>query len=338
MKDLNVLDLGNIRSLSLPPSLSFLINLRTLRLHSCTRLGDLSLIGELLRLEILDLSESDISEIPVSFGRLCRLRLLDLTNCADLFPIPQGVLSRLCKLEELYVSKSFHDWAFESEKDSRSNFKLIELRALSRLTGLHIEILENEILPSDMPFQNLTSFTISIGLFVGIQINYFRELFFLKFKKRCSRALGLSLDTRISVLHEHACIKNLLLRSEILNLKEVNGLENIVSDLANDGFNELMFLAIFYCNEMKYLLNSLERTLRVTLHKLEWLFMGHNQNFVEICRGQLPAGYFCNVKRLDAGYCGSLLKTSPSHLVQSFQNLQRLNVDACELLVYVFEI
>ncbi|KAK9226327.1 hypothetical protein WN943_011374 [Citrus x changshan-huyou] len=141
---------------------------------------------------------------------------------------------------------------------------------------------------------------------------------------------------RISALH--SWIKNLLLRSEILALAEVNDLENIVSDLANDGFNELMFLVIFRCNEMKYLLNSLERTLRVTLYKLEWLFIRENQNLVEICHGQLPAGCLSNVKRLDVVDCGSILKILPSHLVQSFQNLQRLRVYSCGLLVSVFEI
>ncbi|KAL9457207.1 hypothetical protein AB3S75_006282 [Citrus x aurantiifolia] len=148
--------------------------------------------------------------------------------------------------------------------------------------------------------------------------------------------MGLSQDMRISALH--SWIKHLLLRSEILTLVEVNDLENILSNLANDGFNELMFLAILGCSGMKCLLNSLERTRRVTLHKLEWLFILENQNFVEICHGQLPAGCLSNVKRLDVEDCGSMLKIVPSHLVQSFQNLQRLRVESCELLVSVFEI
>ncbi|XP_052291034.1 uncharacterized protein LOC102622731 [Citrus sinensis] len=148
--------------------------------------------------------------------------------------------------------------------------------------------------------------------------------------------MGLSQDMRISALH--SWIKNLLLRSEILALAEVNDLENMVSDLANDGFNELMFLVIVRCNEMKCLVNSLERTRRVTLHKLEWLAIFLNQNLVEICHGQLPAGCLSNVKRLDVGDCGSMLKILPSHLVQSFQNLQRLRVGRCELLESVFEI
>ncbi|KAL9457203.1 hypothetical protein AB3S75_006279 [Citrus x aurantiifolia] len=191
-------------------------------------------------------------------------------------------------------------------------------------------------MPSDMSFQNLTSFSITIGGLVEDPLSDFIELFLVKFKKRCSRAMGLSQDMRISALH--SWIKNLLFRSEILALVEVNDLENIVSDLANEAFNKLMFLAIFRCNEMKCLLNSLERTRRVTLHKLQWLFIHDNQNFVEICHGQLPAGCLSNLKRLDVEDCGSMLKILPSHLVQSFQNLQRLRVESCDLLVSVFEI
>ncbi|KAH9745578.1 Disease resistance protein [Citrus sinensis] len=336
MKDLKVLDLGGIRGFSLPSSLSFLINLRTLSLHDCRRFGDLPLIGELSLLEILDLSESDVSEIPVSFGRLGHLRLLDLTDCVHLELIPRDVLSSLRKLEELYMSHSFCHWQFESEEDARSNAKFIELGALSRLTSLHIDIPKGKIMPSDMSFQNLTSFSIKIGDLEEDPLSDFIELFLEKFNKRCSRAMGLSQDMRISALH--SWIKNLLLRSEILALAEVNDLENMVSDLANDGFNELMFLVIVRCNEMKCLVNSLERTRRVTLHKLEWLAIFLNQNLVEICHGQLPAGCLSNVKRLDVGDCGSMLKILPSHLVQSFQNLQRLRVGRCELLESVFEI
>ncbi|GAY56207.1 hypothetical protein CUMW_170100 [Citrus unshiu] len=334
MKDLKVLDLGGIRMVSPPSSLSFLSNLRTLRLDYCNHLPDLSLIGELSGLEILDLSKSDVNEIPVSFGRLSHLRLLDLTDCYNLELIPPGVLSRLRKLEELYMSHSFCHWQFESEEDTRSNAKFIELGALSRLTSLHIDIPKGEIMPSDMSLPNLTSFSITIG--EEDTLNDFIELFLENFNKRCSRAMGLSQDMRISALH--SWIKNLLLRSEILALIEVNDLENIFSNLANDDFNELMFLYIFGCNEMKCLLNSLERTQRVTLRKLEWLFIRENQNFVEICHGQLPAGCLSNVKRLDVVGCGSMLKILPSHLVQSFQNLQRLMVESCELLVSVFEI
>ncbi|KAK9226329.1 hypothetical protein WN943_011376 [Citrus x changshan-huyou] len=191
-------------------------------------------------------------------------------------------------------------------------------------------------MPSDMSFQNLTSFSITIGGHEEVPLSDFIELFLEKFNKRCSRAMGLSQDMRISALH--SWIKHLLLRSEILALVEVNDLENILSNLANDGFNELMFLVIVRCNEMKCLLNSLERTRRVTLHKLEWLFILQNQNFVEICHGQLPAGCLGNVKRLDVADCGSILKILPSHLAQNLQNLERLSVESCDLLVSVFEI
>lgn len=59
MKDLKGLELNNVKISLLPPSIYSLANIRLLRLHSC-QLGSIDMIGELKKLEILDLSDSNI--------------------------------------------------------------------------------------------------------------------------------------------------------------------------------------------------------------------------------------------------------------------------------------
>ncbi|XP_044478091.1 probable disease resistance protein At4g27220 [Mangifera indica] len=83
IKNLRVLDLSETQLSSLPMSLSFLVNLRTLYLNGC-KLGDLSIIGDLSKLEILSLYGSNVREIPISFSRLTHMRLLNLNNCKEL--------------------------------------------------------------------------------------------------------------------------------------------------------------------------------------------------------------------------------------------------------------
>ncbi|XP_044478089.1 probable disease resistance protein At1g61190 [Mangifera indica] len=133
MKNLGVLDLSETQLSPLPESLSFLVNLRTLYLNGC-KLGDLSIIGDLSKLDILSLYGSNVREIPISFRQLTHMRLLDLNNCKKLTRITLGVISSLCKLEELYVLKSFRLWDLEGDGgDSRSNAKLAELQFLRKL-------------------------------------------------------------------------------------------------------------------------------------------------------------------------------------------------------------
>ncbi|XP_076933432.1 putative disease resistance protein At5g05400 [Bidens hawaiensis] len=79
-------------------------NLRVLSLHSCSLVDhDISFFGDLINLEILDLSHCGIKNLPSKIGKLKRLRLLDLTRCDDRLCIDDGVIQNLDKLEELYM-------------------------------------------------------------------------------------------------------------------------------------------------------------------------------------------------------------------------------------------
>ncbi|XP_044473466.1 disease resistance protein At4g27190-like [Mangifera indica] len=244
MNHLGVLDLSETQLSSLPKSLSFLVNLRTLYLNYC-KLGDLSIIGDLSKLEILSLSGSNVREIPISFNRLTHLRLLDLNYCNKLTRIPPGVISSLCKLEELYVLESFRLWDLEGDGgDSRSNAKLAELQFLYRITSLEIIIPNlNFLIDNDVPFKNLSSFTTIIGA-----PEYNEKWNFMRFPGKYSQKLMISYNNEVLILRLLDCLKNLVIeRTECLH---IIGLDNIFHDLVNRGLNELKGLAVL--NQKEY--------------------------------------------------------------------------------------
>ncbi|XP_044473341.1 disease resistance protein SUMM2-like [Mangifera indica] len=322
MKHLGVLDLSKTQLLSLPESLSFLVNLRTLYLNGC-KLGDLSIIGDLSKLKILSLCGSNVREIPISFNQLTHLRLLDLNYCHELTRIPPGVISSLCKLEELYILESFRLWDLEGDGgDSRSNAKLAELQSLSRLTSLQIIIPNlNFLVDNDVPFKNLSSFTIIIGADHFISREYSRNLM-----------ISYNNDIIISTLLD--CLKNLVIeRTEYLHIK---GLDNIFHDLVNRVLNELKCLAVFD-QKVTFLVNILECSSDLSFHNLEFLLIIGNPNLVEICHGEPSIQSFNKLKNLTVNWCDRLLNIVPSNLFWNFQSLEYLSVSQCNSVVYIFD-
>ncbi|KAL3344244.1 hypothetical protein AABB24_023601 [Solanum stoloniferum] len=103
MNKLNVLSLSAYEDsiLPFPKSVQLLSNLRTLSLIKL-RLDDISIIGELVTLEILTIRDSTLEVLPVEIGKLTNLILLEFWNeRVPLENISPGVLSRLVRLEEL---------------------------------------------------------------------------------------------------------------------------------------------------------------------------------------------------------------------------------------------
>ncbi|XP_044500263.1 probable disease resistance protein At4g27220 [Mangifera indica] len=323
MKDLKVLDLGKSFITSLPDSLSFLINLRTLDITNCD-LGNLSVIGKLTKLEILNLSNSYIKEIPISFSQLSNLRLLDVNNCWLLELITPGVIQSLKKLEELYINV-FQNWKSESE-NLRSNASLVELQALSRLTNLHIYIPNLDLLPKFLSFQNLFNFILQIGGDLDVQ-GYFDM-------SRYSRTLILQ-QINNPVMHEW--VKGLLKRIEFLSVETIDNLESVSHNLVEEGFNELKSLDINSCEKIKCLLNTLELTPNSTFHNLEELHLYEIPNLVEMCKGEPPAEAFSKLKVLEVARCDKMLNVVPSQLLRKFQNLHTFIARNCESMVYTFD-
>ncbi|XP_044478086.1 disease resistance protein RPS2-like [Mangifera indica] len=322
MKNLGVIDLSETQLSSLPESLSFLVNLRTLYLNDC-KLGDLSIIGDLSKLEILSLCSSNVREIPISFSRLTHLRLLDLNYCEELTRIPLGVISSLCKLEELYVLKSFSLWDLEGDEgDSSSNAKLAELQFLSRITSLEIIIPNlNFLIDNHVLFKNLSSFTIIIGAPKDEEKGNFR-----RFSSKYSRKLMISYNNEVMILGLLDCLKNLAI--ERTDCLYIIGLDHIFYDLVNRRLNELKRLAVLN-QKVTFLVNILECSSDLSFHNLEFLQIIGNSNLVEICHGEPSIQSFNKLKILTVNGCDRLLNIVPSNLLWNFQSLEYLSVDWC---------
>jgi hypothetical protein len=121
------------------------------------------MIGELKNLKVLNLSGSNIRQLPKEIEQLTDLKLLDLTNCSKLEVIPPNVLSNLKKLEELYMKRSFDEWEIEEQSMERRNARISDLDHLSNLTTLQIKIPNVKILSKFLFLENLERYEILIG-------------------------------------------------------------------------------------------------------------------------------------------------------------------------------
>ncbi|XP_059659075.1 probable disease resistance protein At4g27220 [Cornus florida] len=226
MEKLEVLDLCNMRVLTLPSSLK---NLRMLRLVDC-QLVNLAFVKELKNLEILSVSDFDLKELAQGIGQLTRLRLLDLRNCYNVKILPSGIISSLSRLEELYIPCYFKRWGVQG------NASLVELNSLLSLVILEIHIPNDMLLPKERLFESLIRFKISIGSGFYPEENYSAT--------RILKLEGITLKRELNML---------IVKAEVLYLTGLEGLKNVLDYRDGKGFLDLKYLKVEDCDEMEHL-------------------------------------------------------------------------------------
>ncbi|KAK6921624.1 NB-ARC, partial [Dillenia turbinata] len=290
MKELRVLDLSKISSL--PMSMKLLRNLQTLSLTYCN-LEDVAMLGELKTLEILNLSESNVKELPKEIGQLTCLRLLDLMECKELRTIHHSVLKRLTRLEELYMRNGFSQWDSEDRGEDNANISLMELDSLGSLVTLDIHVPDMKLLPEELALNKLVRFRISIGSDLNL---WSRHQF--------SASLKLKLDASYPLAY---WIKFLLTCTEDLHLYEMKSLRSVLYDLDSKGFNFLKFLKVENCCDLEYLINAEILDSHIAFAKLEKLYMIGLPKLKKICcHGQLPLGSLWKLHVLEITSCPCL--------------------------------
>ncbi|KAH9784367.1 Disease resistance protein [Citrus sinensis] len=318
MPKLKVLDFTRMRLLSLPSSIHLLTDLRTLCLDSC-QLEDIRVIGELRKLEILSLQASAIEQLPMEIGQLTQLKLLDLSNCSKLKVIAPNVLSNLSQLEELYMANCSIEWEVLGLSIERSNASLVELKNLSRLTTLEINILDAGILPSGFFSRKLERYRIVVG------DTWDR---FDKYKTR--RTLKLKLNSRIC-LGEWQGMKNV----EYLCLDELPGLTNVLHDLDGEGFAELKHLNVQNNSNFLCIVDPLQVRCGA-FPMLESVVLQSLINLERICHGQLRAESFCNLKTIKVGSCHKLKNLFSFSIAKFLPQLERIEVIQCKNVEEIF--
>ncbi|XP_065850289.1 probable disease resistance protein At4g27220 [Euphorbia lathyris] len=299
-----------------PSSLGFLTGLQTLYLERC-RLDNLAIIAELKQLELLSLADSKIAELPREIKALTRLKLLDLRGCWKLRVIPADVLSNLCLLEELYMLNSFHGWELEG------NASLVELKNLSRLTTLEIQVEDGKLLPKDWFFNGLQNYKIHVGHW-----RWSKEY-------KSSRVLQLELATNSGLMHR---IKEFLKGTEVLYLGELKGTENLLFDygqLETDSFGKLRFLEIRNCHSLKNLFPFSCHKCLPQLQEIEVKSCDNMEAIVgEGSEGEVME--FPQLTSLTLEYLPNLIGFCKTSGMVSFPTLTSLTVYQCNSLKYVF--
>ncbi|XP_077243589.1 putative disease resistance protein At4g27220 [Tasmannia lanceolata] len=350
MTELLVLDLSWTAISSLPPSLPCSSNLRTLCLDGCWYLNNISPLKELVNLEILRLQDTAIEELPIEIGDFANLKLLDLTGTSRLKRVPPNVISKLHKLEELYMSDSFSMWEVRgSSGGDGSNASFDEVASLSRLTVLYIDVADSKCISLDFsgPWKNLTKFGICVSD-----------------DKAYAGDLGNYMDIKIMSYPICKWVKVLVGRSEHIVLKGVctNITHLLVLDDEVRGFNNLKSLELGNCHEMEPIafppiaLGRLQRLKIWGMDKLEEVF-DYEEGIIEkshaiiptpplstleeielkflpklrsLWKGVMPpTGTFHNLKKLTVWFCDSLTCLFSPVLAQNLQQLEELDIVGC---------
>lgn len=303
------------RILTLPSSLNLLANLRTLHLDRC-RLGNLSLLGKLKKLEILSFFGSDIKELPMEIRELSNLRLLDLSFCQKLKTIPANLLSHLFRLEELYMGGSFRKW----EDEGSSKACLAELQSLSHLSILCVELKHMGCFPENLLLPSLAKFEITIGY---DSMNCYPN----------SRNLYL----RDTALVEG--IKALFGTTENLTLNcATKGLTNFLPGIDQKGLNGLKTLNIISADEMIHLIDTTKWNPPIVFAELEELHLRILDAMPAICSGFLPSGSFQKLRILKIEWCSALWYIVSDNLLPRLQNLEQVTAYNCGNVQTIFKI
>ncbi|XP_039174082.1 uncharacterized protein LOC104452595 isoform X2 [Eucalyptus grandis] len=320
MKKLTVLHLSQVCLTSSPSPFQFLVNLHTLCLDGCS-LEDVAMIGKLKGLQILSFVNSDIQRLPEEIGQLVELRLLDLNHCTLLKIIEPGVLGNLMKLEELFMENSFDRWN-AVEQTSPTNARLIELDNMKNLHTLHVSILDPNVLPKDLNVKKLTNYKIKIG-------NVGRRQ-----SDKGSSTLKLKLDPTSDILHK-GCIQTLLGKTDDLFLDGLNGIEQSICVLSQEGFPKLKHLHVENSSSIHYALQSPSLT---DFKTLESLILDNLINLEKICNNHISNESFSALKVIRVESCDKMEVLFPLLLLRELPWLEEIQAMWCPLMRGIVEV
>ncbi|MFQ6641218.1 hypothetical protein Gotur_016057, partial [Gossypium turneri] len=297
MPCLCVLNLSHTEIESLPNSISELKNLTTLLLSGCYKLRDLPCLSMLQELKKLDLSWTEIEEVPEGMDMLIKLRYLDL-QVFFMEEIPAGLLPKLVHLQHLSFDK----------KTSLKAEEMEPLKKLECLTGHFEDISEFNKFISSMKQskKNLIKYDLHLGSLITPAAS----------------------DKTVTIggvqnweVDDNSFFKNAIdLRvCRILWCEEIECLVPLSS----------------FASSSAHPFQSLEMLDLVNLPKLSALIMKDAGIGSATTSTSAPSATFSHLKQIDVEGCSSM-KTLLSHwLLPNLQNLEEISVSHCDEVVEI---
>ena len=205
--------------------------------------------------------------------------------------------------------------------ERKSNACLTELKHLSHLTALDIQIPDTKLLPKDIVFENLVRYRIFVG-----NVWSWKEIF------KANSTLKLNkFDTS---LHLVDGISKLLKRTEDLHLRELCGFTHVLSKLNREGFLKLKHLNVESSPEIQYIANSMDLTsTHGVFPVMETLSLNQLINLQEVCHGQFPAGSFGCLRKVEVEDCDRLKFLFSLSVARGLSRLEETKVTRCKSMV-----
>ncbi|KAL6130515.1 hypothetical protein ACLB2K_068894 [Fragaria x ananassa] len=330
---LRVFDLSFTNISLLPVSLSLLTNLETLNLDYCDQLTDISVLGNMKKLQILSMREVPVEELPKEIGNLKDLRMLDMSGSYNISAFPFKLLSRLHKLEELHMQCNFGEERSKAMvKEEEDNVRSDGEPCWRNLDILELCISNSNCLPKYVEF-NLcwVNFDICISRYLPA-----RKSTLDHDKLPYSRVL--SLDTTINSLPDWF-INVVVPDIEKLEFIECKGLNNILVEYDHERFVELKYLAVTGRHEnSEALMNTITWVPKQPVFEsLEELHLCEVDCLKVLCVGKLPPGSLCNLKVLVVTSCMKLKSLFTWDVAQCLSQLEDLSIIQCPSLERVIE-
>ncbi|XP_057516525.1 disease resistance protein At4g27190-like isoform X3 [Amaranthus tricolor] len=334
-------------------SLSKLDNLISLHVIGALswRARDMSIIGKLKNLEILCLGCTAGKILPYWIGKLCNLRVLDLSKWRGLEYIPHNLLPGLAKLEEFYTPCTY---------DSNLSYDyLSDLMLLSHLTAYSGRFRGTLSFPDNFKFGNLQRYHIKTSNRIDSNYKWSRFLDFNELNDFSMKAfehllpgvehlcIGKTMQAGIQNLCpqvNNTCFQNL----REFNLWHSDSLECLVDTTyskcvlkgrphQNCGFQNIECIKLICCNKLKYLfsfrhaqrLQNLQHIVISECNALETIFTQDDLNNVALIS-------FLELKTIEIDSCGELKYVIPlSFVAEGLPKLERISVEKCAKLEQV---
>ncbi|KAG4149698.1 hypothetical protein ERO13_D05G350200v2 [Gossypium hirsutum] len=326
MPYLSVLNLSSTKIKSLPNSISELKNLTTLLLCGCSELRDLPCLSMLQELKKLDLSGTEIEEVPEGIDMLLKLRYLDL-SVRTLKEIPAGLLPKLVHLQHLGFNRQISLKAEQMEP----------LKKLECFTGRFEDIKElNKFISSmQQSKKNLIKYSLQVGSYrvgpafiprrrdktvtIGGVQNWEGELIMHPIKIK--ELYILKCDYLRNLVDDNSSFKNAI-DLRVCRIYDCEGIECVVS------------LSSF-ASSSAHPFQSLEVLDLQFLPKLSALIMKDSGIGSATTSTVAPSATFSHLKRIEVYRCSSMKTLLPHWLLPNLQNLEDIRVGACSQLVEI---